>query len=219
MSPARPAGAVFPQPAHMLCRVEGVSDRFGLTFDDGPSPRHSPVLLERLAAHGARATFFQLGRRVRRHPDLTRRARDEGHEVAVHDDLHLPPLLLPAALRRREFERALATFAAVGVEPAPFYRPPFGLMTVAHAVSVRARGFTPVLGDVFPHDPHRPGVRVIVERTLEVLRAGSILILHEGSGWGDFDRMQTLDAVVQILDAARARGLGAVPVGELLAAR
>jgi hypothetical protein len=58
-----------------------------------------------------------------------------------------------------------------------------------------------------------------VRRVLEVLRAGSILILHEGSGWGDFDRTQTVEAADRILTGCAARGLAAVSVGELLAAR
>ncbi len=212
------AGAVRRQPAWMLCRVEGVADRFALTFDDGPSPRHSPRVLEVLARHGAHATFFQLGRRVRRSPGLTRRAHDAGHEIGVHDDLHVPPVLLPPPLRRREFERAAAAIRAAGVTPAPFYRPPFGVMTPGHAAALRRGDITPVLGDVFPDDPARPGSGVLVARVLEVLRGGSILILHEGSGWGDLDRMQTVAAVDAILTAARERGLRGVSVGELVAA-
>lgn len=212
-------GAVGWQPDWMLCRVEGVAGRFAITFDDGPSVRHSERVLEVLARHHAHATFFQLGRQVRRHPGLTRLAHERGHEIALHDDIHLPPPLLPRALRSRELRRGRQAIANAGVSPAPFYRPPFGVMRAGHAAELRALGITPVLGDVFPRDPERPGTDVIVRRVLEVLRPGSILILHEGSGWGDFDRSQTIAAADRILAECAARGLAAVSVGELLAAR
>ena len=83
---------------------------------------------------------------------------------------------------------------------------------------MRRWGYTPVLGDVFPRDPQRPGVERIVAWTLACLRPGSILILHDGSGYGDFDRSQTVEATGRILTDAGQRGLRAVSVGELVAA-
>jgi peptidoglycan/xylan/chitin deacetylase (PgdA/CDA1 family) len=201
---------------HLLCRVEGVADRFAITFDDGPSPRHTERILERLGRHRAHATFFQLGRRVQRHPEITRRVRDAGHEVGLHDHHHLPPIFLPRWFRGRELRACEAAVRAAGVEPGRWYRPPFGLMSAAQADEVRGWGYAPVLGDVFPRDPERPGTERIVEWTLASLRAGSILILHDGSGYGDLDRSQTVDAVDRILEHAAGRGLRAVSVGELV---
>ncbi|HET7226748.1 MAG TPA: polysaccharide deacetylase family protein [Candidatus Eisenbacteria bacterium] len=111
-------GAVGWQPDWMLCRVEGVADRFAITFDDGPSARHSERVLEVLARHGAHATFFQLGRQVRRHPGLTRLAHARGHEIALHDDLHLPPPLLPRAKRRIAAAKAALIGLLAGLLPA-----------------------------------------------------------------------------------------------------
>jgi peptidoglycan/xylan/chitin deacetylase (PgdA/CDA1 family) len=218
MPPIR-SRAALPPLLHLLCRVDGVMDRFAITFDDGPSPRHTQHVLERLRPHRAHATFFQLGRRVRRHPEITRRVRDEGHEVGLHDDHHLPALFLPGWLRRRELRACETAVRSAGVEPARWYRPPFGLISARQAEEVRAWGYTPVLGDVFPRDPERPGTERIVEWALACLRPGSILILHDGSGYGDFDRSQTVEAVDRILEHAAGRGLRAVSVGELVRSR
>jgi chitooligosaccharide deacetylase len=84
-------------------------------------------------------------------------------------------------------------------------------------VEVRAWGYAPVFGDVFPRDPERPGTERIVEWTLACLRPGSILILHDGSGYGDSDRSQTVEALDRILEQTAGRGLRAVSVGELVA--
>jgi len=201
---------------HLVCRVEGVPDRFSLTFDDGPSRETTPRILDLLARRGARATFFTLAPNVRRAPELIARMTREGHEVAAHGDRHWPlPLLLPGGIRR-EVERSVSAVVEAGGGAPRFYRPPFGFMMPGQAAFVRGLGLEPVLGDVYPEDPQRPGVERIVGRVTARLGAGSILILHDGSPFGDPDRRQTIAALDPILDHAAAAGLAAVTVGELL---
>ena len=90
-----------------------------LTFDDGPHPEGTPRVLEILAAHGARATFFMVGEQVRRAPRLAAEVVAAGHAVAVHGDRHRNLLrLTAAAARRRPRPRRSATIEdATGVEP------------------------------------------------------------------------------------------------------
>jgi peptidoglycan/xylan/chitin deacetylase (PgdA/CDA1 family) len=201
---------------YLLCRVEDVPGRFALTFDDGPSASATPRVLDILARHGARATFFTLAPNVRRSPDLARRIVREGHELAAHGNLHWPlPLLLPGAIRQ-EVRRSMASIVEATGQAPRFYRPPFGLMTPGQALFVRHLGVEPVLGDVYPEDPHRPGTDRIVQRVCDRVAAGSIVILHDGSPFGDLDRMQTVDSLDPILRHAGECGLQAVTVGELL---
>lgn len=204
---------------HLLCRVPDVTDRFSLTFDDGPGPGSTPRVLDALARHGARATFFTLAPNVRRAPALVLRMIREGHEVAAHGDLHWPlPLLLPGGIRR-EILRSVAAVVDAGGPVPRFYRPPFGFMMPGQAAFVRGLGLEPVLGDVYPEDPQRPGVERIVRRVVTRLRGGSIVILHDGSPVGDPDRGQTVAALGPILDHAAAAGLRSVTLGELLGDR
>jgi peptidoglycan/xylan/chitin deacetylase (PgdA/CDA1 family) len=201
---------------HLLCRVAGVMDRFALTFDDGPDPDATPAILDLLERHRARATFFTLAPSVRRAHALIGRMVDEGHEVAAHGDLHWPLPLLPPGAIRREVERSVAAVVAAG-GPAPrFYRPPFGLMMPGQAAFVRRHGVEPVLGDIYPEDPQRPGVERIVRRVVTRLAGGSIVILHDGSPLGRADRAQTIAALEPILEHAAGVGLRAVTVGMLL---
>lgn len=203
---------------HLVCRVEGVSDRFALTFDDGPNPAATPAILDLLARHQARATFFTLAPNVRRERSLVRRMVTDGHEVAVHGDLHWPLPLLPPAAIRREVQRSIAAVMAAGAPAPRFYRPPFGFMMPGQAAFVRHLGVEPVLGDVYPEDPQHPGVERIVRRVVNRLTAGSIVILHDGSPLGTADRAQTIAALEPILRHAAGAGLRAVTVGALLAA-
>lgn len=201
---------------HLLCRAEGVADRFALTFDDGPNPRATGSLLDLLARHDARGTFFMLGGNIRRHQDLARRTAREGHEPALHGDSHWPlPLLLPGGIRNQVLRCAEEVEAATGNRPR-LYRPPFGFMSPGQARFVRHLGYEPVLGDVYPEDAHRPGVARIVRRVLSRLRPGSILILHDGSPLGPADRSQTVEALEVILEETTRRGWRGTTVSDLL---
>jgi peptidoglycan/xylan/chitin deacetylase (PgdA/CDA1 family) len=201
---------------HLLCRVEGVTGQYAVTFDDGPNPAATGRILDVLARHCARATFFMLGGHVRRHRELARRVVGEGHEAAVHGDSHWPVPLLLASTIRSQVRRCAASIEDVTGRKPVFYRPPFGFMTPGQAQLVRGLGYEPVLGDVYPEDPHRPGVDRIVARVLPRLREGSILILHDGSPIGSPDRGQTVDALAMILADAGRRGLRGTTVAELL---
>ena len=200
---------------HLLCRVEDRPGRFAVTFDDGPNPAATGRILDVLARHGAHATFFMLGGHVRRHGDLARRVLAEGHEAAIHGENHWPvPLLLPGGIRRTVLDAAAAIEEATGVSPR-FYRPPFGFMSPGQARFVRNLGYEPVLGDVYPEDPHSPGVERIVKRVMARLCAGSILILHDGSPVGNPSRWQTVEALVIILASAGREGLRGTTIAAL----
>jgi peptidoglycan/xylan/chitin deacetylase (PgdA/CDA1 family) len=195
---------------HLLCRVENVPDRFALTFDDGPSARTTPGLLDLLARHGARATFFTLAANVARRPELIRRMVAEGHEPALHGEMHLPMPLLAPALVRREIDRSAAALASASGVRARHFRPPFGFMMPAQAKFILELGYVSVLGDVYPEDAHRPGTSRIIDRVMRRLRPGSILILH--------DRSQTLAATDAILTRMAERRVRATTVADLLSA-
>ncbi len=201
---------------HLVCRIEDVPDRFAVTFDDGPNASATPSILDVLKRYEARATFFTLAGNVKRLPGIARSIAAEGHELAAHGDSHWPLPLLPPPLLRREIERSAAAIAAITGKRPVHYRPPFGFMTPGQARYVRGLGYEPVLGDVYPEDPQRPGIERIVGRVLPRLRAGSILILHDGSPFGDTDRAQTIAALGIILGHAARAGLRAVTVAELL---
>jgi peptidoglycan-N-acetylglucosamine deacetylase len=203
---------------HVLCRVEAAGPRFALTFDDGPSPRNTPRLLDVLARHGARATFFLIADRARKHRELVRRMVAEGHEAALHGSLHLWPWLLPRALLVRDIdEAASAVREACGIA-ARHYRAPFGLLFPPQAAWVRARGLTPVLGDNYPRDFSVGRSATIARRVLERLAPGGIVILHDSSALADPDRSPTIGAVDAILTEATARALRPVTVAELVQA-
>jgi peptidoglycan-N-acetylglucosamine deacetylase len=217
------AWSAFTPNARLFGRVIGPgsapSPWFAVTFDDGPSPEHTPAVLDALRAAGARATFFVLGRNVRAYPELTRRIVAEGHELASHGDDH--SLLMfagPSAIAHQFRATEEAVAAAVGSTNAHLFRAPHGyrgpfLAPVARRLGYRIVGWS---GAIF--DTARPGVDVIVDRCAAVLSPGAILLLHDGDGSGrGGDRSQTVAALPRILETARDQGLEPVTVSELAA--
>ncbi|HET8755522.1 MAG TPA: polysaccharide deacetylase family protein [Solirubrobacteraceae bacterium] len=169
-----------------------------LTFDDGPGAV-TGALLDVLARHGARATFFCVGEQIAgREPDLARAAR-EGHELGVHGWVHEDHRDDPDRRADEAARTADALAAAAGIRPRLF-RPPYGSTSPALEAAIAARGMRTVLWDVDPRDWEDPGVEAIRARTLAALAPGAVVLLHE--------RPDTVAAVDVILGA----GWRSVPV-------
>jgi len=84
----------------VLCSVRTKEKKIALTFDDGPNPKYTPLLLTKLAEHCVSATFFLIGRNLKRHPEIGRRIVQEGHEVGNHTYNHRTlPFLFKASIR------------------------------------------------------------------------------------------------------------------------
>lgn len=204
---------------YLLCEVPAAGPRFALTFDDGPSARNTGRLLDVLERHRARATFFMLAGRARRHLELVRRVMSAGHEVGVHGSLHVPAWSLPRPWFDHEVARALAAVSDVTGRRPIHYRAPFGLLFPAQARWARAQGLTAVLGSIYPKDHALRSPQEIARRVLVRLVPGAIVILHDSSALGDPDRGATIAAVDEILNEAGRRGLEAVTVQEMAGSR
>lgn len=200
----------------MMCRVEEAGPRFALTFDDGPSPRNTPRVLDVLARHGAHATFFAIADRVRRHRELALRIEAEGHELGIHGRWHLPAWMLPRSIMLHDLDASIAVVRGVVGHPARHYRPPFGWVFRVQADWARTHGLTPVLGNIYPRDHRVRQAQAIAHRVLDRLEPGSIVILHDSSALMDLDRSATVEAVDLILREAALRSLRSVSVAELV---
>jgi peptidoglycan/xylan/chitin deacetylase (PgdA/CDA1 family) len=203
---------------HLVCSVPMRQRRVAFTFDDGPNPQATPRLLDVLARHDVQATFFLVGRNVARHPHLAAEIAARGHEIGNHTQNHMLMPVLPLGVMLREMERASrAIHAATGQRP-HLFRPPMGWFSRTMLRSLGERGYRPVLGDVYPQDCTRPGRDVIVQRVLERIGPGSIVILHDGVVHGAADRLQSVEAVEVLLDELRARQYSFGTVSQLLEA-
>lgn len=197
------------------CITSGGSGRnqVAITFDDGPFPPYTHRVLDVLARQQARATFFCVGLNVGGYPDVVARIAAEGDELGNHTWSHpfLPELTRDEFTEqvRRTGERIAE---AAGADSVPrLFRPPYGSRNREVAGWLGEIGLRTVLWSVEPRDWEMPAAEVIVQRVLDEVRPGSVILLHDGGG----DRTQTVDAVGPIIEGVRRKGLEFVPVGEL----
>ena len=111
-----------------------------LTYDDGPSPPYTDPLLDVLAKHDVRATFFMIGNRVQQHPETVRRVIAEGHQIGNHSSSHPVLGLLPPSQVRREIERTDALLRQIGVKGEIVFRAPVLTRFPAGGVGAREAG-------------------------------------------------------------------------------
>src|SRR5262245_14630687 len=189
-----------------LTRVAAMGDAVALTFDDGPDPDVTPAVLERLAAHGATATFFFVGERAARFPDAAAAVAARGHGVGNHSHRHPHAFALygPKAVAREVRSAQEAIERATGRRPRLFRAPvgmrgPFLEPCLAREglslVSWRRRGFDAVSGDA----------AAVAARLLRDVTPGDIVLLHDGgSARAAGGRPVVLEALPRLLDGLAA---------------
>lgn len=158
----------------------GVSSRraVALTFDDGPS-ESTPELLDILARHGARATFFQCGENVRRLPAVAREVAAAGHEIGNHTDTHPHLSFKSAGFIRDELARAQESIeAAAGATPILF-RAPFGVRWFGLREAQRQFGLLGVMWTTIGVD-WKLSCDEVLSRLQAGIRNGAIFCLHDG---------------------------------------
>lgn len=109
-----------------------------LTFDDGPHPEHTPALLDELEAAGMIATFFVVGERAEKHPDIVKRIASAGHEIGNHTWTHSEPRRTSAKRFFAELRRTREFLEDLTGEPCRTVRPPKGELSVAKLVGLLA---------------------------------------------------------------------------------
>lgn len=105
-------------------------NEFALTFDDGPDPRFTPLLLDLLKKYDAKATFFVVGSNAERYPELIRRIHAEGHLIGIHNYVHKTNWLMRPATVRRQIQRTNDIIYNIIGERSTYYRPPWGIVNL-----------------------------------------------------------------------------------------
>ena len=171
--------------AQGLCRnfthFETTASEVWLTIDDGPDVVDTPLLLDLLDRHQAKATFFVIGNRAAQHPELIAEILLRGHEIGHHTQTH-PAFSLWSMPQRRldaELDGTLTVLRGMGVRPR-WFRPPVGIKNFLLSAALAERQLQCVTwslrsGDCFGHDPGKA-----INRVLGHARPGAIILMHEG---------------------------------------
>lgn len=198
------------EPRLTFSSVHVAGPYIALTFDDGPHATLTPKLLDLLAAHHIRATFFVIGENVAKHPEIVARAAREGHEIGSHSWSH-PNLakMSDDSVRQQLRQTEDAIENATGRKPT-LLRPPYGSVTPRQKRWIHEQfGYEIILWDVDPLDWKRPGPTVVCNRIVKETRAGSIVLAHD-------IHPGTIAAMPAVLDQLQAKGFQFVTVSELI---
>jgi len=129
-------------PRRVLYRGSGRVQQIALTFDDGPHPEHTPLILEALAAAKATATFFLQGSQAARYPDLVRAIHTQGHQLANHAASHRKPRELSTNAYVREVIDTQALLSDITAAALPrVFRPPYGETSLGSAAQLLRAGY------------------------------------------------------------------------------
>lgn len=223
-----PPSGIFGRP---LLRGPCTRPLIALTFDDGPDEKYTPKVLEVLGRHGARATFFVIGERAARHPELVAELIRQGHQVENHSLRHafttpfLPRAKLAAELREtQEIIARAAVQAGQGPKHPRFFRPPVGILSppvvaAARRVGLRLCGWSCKSRDGLLSTTAEQAFF----RLRHGLRPGAILLLHDAANArgekkpGPAAKPPVAMAVLErLLPLCQERGLRPVTLDELL---
>lgn len=192
-----------------------------VTIDDGPDPEVTPQVLDLLDAHGQRATFFCIAERVAAHPALAREIIARGHSIQNHTARHRHDfsLLGPRGFET-EIARAQALLHEVTGERASCFRAPAGLRNPFLAPVLHRLGLSLVSWTRRGFDTRERNPATVLARLTRGLKAGDILLLHDGhAARTESGRAVVLEVLPALLSRIQSDGLRAVTLPEALAER
>jgi peptidoglycan/xylan/chitin deacetylase (PgdA/CDA1 family) len=196
-------------PSYSSVHVDG--PYIAMTFDDGPSAKLTPELLDLLAKRHIHATFFVIGENAERHPEILQREAREGHEIGSHSFTHPAFAKMSDAAVRKELQKTDDVIrAAIGHSPT-LLRPPYGSITARQKKWIHDEfGYKIILWEVDPDDWKNPGPAVVTSRIVRQTRPGAIVLSHD-------IHAGTIKAMPDTLDQLQAKGFKFVTVSQLIA--
>jgi peptidoglycan-N-acetylglucosamine deacetylase len=196
------------------------SRRLALTYDDGPNDPYTFQMMEVLARHEVKATFFLLGRFVEQRPDIARAVVAAGHAIGSHTWDHPNLIFASSSEVRRQLQRTQRAIRdATGVD-ATLFRPPFGGRRPSSLRVARSLGLEPVMWSVSCYDWKPITVERITANAARRIGGGDIILLHDGEYHGiGADRSRSVAATDSIVTRYKSEGYAFVTVPEMMQSR
>jgi peptidoglycan/xylan/chitin deacetylase (PgdA/CDA1 family)/negative regulator of sigma E activity len=192
----------------MLWRGNPRRREIALTFDDGPSPLTTPLLLAILRRYNVHATFFVIGEHARAYPYLVGAMTAQGEEVGNHTFHHPDMATVGDEVAVSEISAASATIARADGRVPAWFRPPGGDYTAGLRAEVRRQGLGLAMWTENSGDWTLPAWKILVERVLARAEPGAIVLMHNGT-------LNTVRALPDIIVELRRRGYALVTISQL----
>ena len=202
----------YEKKGYILWEIKTEEKVIALTFDDGPDQTYTTQILDLLAKYDAKATFFVIGERAEKFPDLIRKLDDEGHEIANHTYTHSHSIT--AENLEKELKKTNELIHDITGTYPLLYRPVGGSYNDRIINTAVENGYKVIMWSWHQDtkDWKRPGVNNIITTVLSGATPGNIVLFHDAGG----DRSQTVTALENILPALEQKGYKFVTVSELL---
>lgn len=185
---------------------ESEAPQIALTFDDGPNPKSTPILLDGLKERGVKVTFFVIGVNAEKYPEIVKRENEEGHIVGNHTYHHVEITKLTEEEAEYEIMRTSDLVEIITGRPTEFMRPPFGVWQKKMELELEVM---PVLWTVDPLDWTTENEDEIVNKVVTDVEENDIILLHDCY-------LSSVNAALRIIDILQKEGYEFVTVDELL---
>jgi peptidoglycan-N-acetylglucosamine deacetylase len=193
------------------------SKQLALTYDDGPNDPYTSRLLEILAKHDVKATFFLMGCYVRQRPDIVRDVVQAGHVIGNHTFTHPPLAWRTGGQAREELSQCRQAITDAVGDHSNLFRPPFGSRRPVTLRVVRELGLVPVMWDITGFDWQAPSVEYIEQKVTPKVHGGNVILLHDGShrAFG-YDRSRSVIVTDRLIERYKAEGFEFVTVPKMM---
>ncbi|MFR9650618.1 MAG: polysaccharide deacetylase family protein [Rikenellaceae bacterium] len=164
-----------------LCRVRsGADDEIAITFDDGVDPQITPKVLDMLDRYGAKATFFIIGERALKHPELVREIARRGHSIGNHTQYHRGSFPLQSSAKiYAEIALCSEVLEEILESKITLFRPPFGVTNPMVARAVKRSGLTSIGWSIRSLDTLGQPLERVEQRVVSRLSKGKVILMHD----------------------------------------
>lgn len=194
--------------AFLAINSHGAEDRplIYLTYDDGPDPRFTPQLLDVLAKHKVKATFFMHGATITAHPELAGEVHQQGHYLANHNYTHARPYTFSPSEMKDAIERTDDLIRSISGQKTVLYRAPFLDITAEIKTYLCSTGRNSVSADMIGIDWDTQDPDQIIKNLLPDLAPDAVVLLHDAGVGADGTRMGTVKATDTLIPLLRSKG-------------
>ncbi|MCM3727921.1 polysaccharide deacetylase family protein [Neobacillus cucumis] len=200
-----------------VLKRKDASERIAFTFDDGPNPIYTPQLLDLLKKNKIKATFFVVGFKAEKYPELITRMHAEGHLIGMHNYVHKSNWLLAPWTVRQHLTKTASIIEKITGECPIYYRPPWGLLTLFDFLLMKQ--YQIIHWSVMAEDWRSNGGSEKVEnRLLRDIKKGDVVLLHDcgETAGADVDApINTITALKKVFKELSGLGISCVRIDEL----
>lgn len=206
----------YEKTGNVFWKVNTKEKLVSITFDDGPHPVFTPIILDILAKYQAKATFFVTGTKAETYPNLIRREMKEGHEIANHTYNHYIKRNISVDKLTSELEQTDIVLKKIAGYTPALYRPVGGIYNETIINTALKNGKLVILWSWDPRDWNDPPASRITKLVTKAIKPGDIIVLHDWHGTELSQSCQTVLALDDILEYLNEHGYKCVTVSELI---